>query len=465
MRHLFPAVLFVLSCCIQARAHSDDPGPAPAIMSCLRVDASAKGQPLEALRHAGPAGLRALFAEYDKSPSTVSAADVDAVAAQHDALCSRLYWYTDLDAAKAAARAEHKPILYLRLLGKLTDEYSCANSRFFRTVLYANANVSKLLRERFVLVWASERPVPIVTIDYGDGRVLKRTITGNSIHYVLDADGSVVDALPGLYDPVKFSELVTAAADAAMTTSIESRREYWERSRAALAAEWRRDSGGETSTSSPLPMPFLTTPAAPAPHAADAMPRAMSKGRVESPLVRAAFPPPQPQPQSAPKPNAVAAARRADGKSIVEIPMLARLSDDFAQQLSEAAESADDATWERIASRHLNDARLDPNSIALMRSQDPSATKDSEPFDRTITRFERSIAADTVRNNYRFRSQILAWLAQDASSVPGPDLDLNRLNERVYSELFLTPRSDAWLGLVPESTYSALSNNGCNRSQ
>ena len=35
-----------------------------------------------------------------------------------------------------------KPILSLRLLGKLTDEFSCANSRFFRTVLYPNAEVS-----------------------------------------------------------------------------------------------------------------------------------------------------------------------------------------------------------------------------------------------------------------------------------------------------------------------------------
>jgi hypothetical protein len=35
------------------------------------------------------------------------------------------------------------------------------------------------------------------------------------------------------------------------------------------------------------------------------------------------------------------------------------------------------------------------------------------------------------------------------------------LNKRVYSELFLTPASDPWLGLLPESTYSALTNEGC----
>ena len=46
---------------------------------------------------------------------------------------SQLYWYTDLEAAKAQAKRLGKPILSLRLLGKLTDEFSCANSRFFRT--------------------------------------------------------------------------------------------------------------------------------------------------------------------------------------------------------------------------------------------------------------------------------------------------------------------------------------------
>ncbi len=115
-----------------------------------------------------------------------------------------MYWYTDLAEAKAAARVAGKPILSLRLLGKLSEEFSCANSRFFRTVLYPNAEVSKMLRERFVLHWQSVRPAPRVTIDFGDGRKLERTLTGNSIHYILDANGVPIDALPGLYGPAAF---------------------------------------------------------------------------------------------------------------------------------------------------------------------------------------------------------------------------------------------------------------------
>ena len=129
---------------------------------------------------------------------------LDTVAQQKNSYLSGLYWHTDIESAKRASAASGKPILSLRLLGKLTDEFSCANSRFFRTVLYSNAEVSAVLRDRFVLHWQSVRPVPTVTIDFGDGRKLERTLTGNSIHYILDSQGRPIDALPGLYGPQAF---------------------------------------------------------------------------------------------------------------------------------------------------------------------------------------------------------------------------------------------------------------------
>jgi hypothetical protein len=124
---------------------------------------------------------------------------LDAVAQQKDAEYSGLYWYTDLGEAQAAAKREKKPILSLRLLGKLTEDLSCANSRFFRTTLYPNPHVRELLATKFVLHWQSVRAVPIITIDLGNGRQIKRTITGNSLHMVLDEQGRTVDILPGLY--------------------------------------------------------------------------------------------------------------------------------------------------------------------------------------------------------------------------------------------------------------------------
>jgi len=133
---------------------------------------------------------------------------LDRVCAQRDAHTSLLYWHTDVDAAIADARRAQRPILSLSLLGRLDEELSCANSRFFRKLLYPHAPINRVLRERFVLHWQSVRPVPRVTIDFGDGRKLERTLTGNSVHLVLDSTGRPIDALPGLFAREVFVELL-----------------------------------------------------------------------------------------------------------------------------------------------------------------------------------------------------------------------------------------------------------------
>jgi len=193
--------------------------PAASELSTLAAAALAgDSTAIQKLRTAGPPGLEALFeagkdgitalrqneSRLEAPENAQLRAALDGVARQRDAFASGLYWFTDLDAAKAEAKKTKRPILSLRLLGNLDDEFSCANSRFFRTSLYANRTVSALLRRGYVLHWKSVRPVPVLTIDMGDGRRIKRTITGNSIHYILDADGHVLDALPGNYGPASF---------------------------------------------------------------------------------------------------------------------------------------------------------------------------------------------------------------------------------------------------------------------
>jgi hypothetical protein len=126
-----------------------------------------------------------------------------------------LEWFTDLPAALAEARRARKPVLSLRLLGRLDEQLSCANSRFFRAMLYPEPRINALLRDAFVLHWQSVRPVPIVTIDFGDGRRIVKTLTGNSVHVVLDAAGRPVDALPGLFDPATFLTLLGRARELA----------------------------------------------------------------------------------------------------------------------------------------------------------------------------------------------------------------------------------------------------------
>ena len=154
----------------------------------------AGGQPaskeLTTLRSRGPAGLKRLFDDYTAFHARLDVPAekrklerwfdgwIDQVCSQKLCRASQLYWYTDFSQALAEGRRTGKPILRLRLLGRLDEELSCANSRFYRTLVYPTPAVSTILRDFYILVWDSERPVPKVTIDLGEGRTLQTTVTG-----------------------------------------------------------------------------------------------------------------------------------------------------------------------------------------------------------------------------------------------------------------------------------------------
>ena len=138
---------------------------------------------------------------------------LDKIAGQKFSRDSRLFWHKSLEIAKAESVARRRPILSLRLLGNLDEDLSCANSRFFRTTLYPEPEISALLRSRFILHWQSVREVPIVTVDFGDGRRLRQPIIGNSVHLVLTEQGKVFDALPGLVTPREFVNWINSVSD------------------------------------------------------------------------------------------------------------------------------------------------------------------------------------------------------------------------------------------------------------
>jgi len=126
----------------------------------------------------------------------------------------------------------------------------------------------------------------------------------------------------------------------------------------------------------------------------------------------------------------------------------------------------EDATWTKIAALHADDAWLDQRSRLLMAHKNPDALAAGrralskmfveDPLVRVARQFERSMAEDTVRNEYLFHARIHEWFAQ---TLP-PTKDVGILNEKVYAELFLTPSSDPWLGLKPGDAYSALDKDG-----
>jgi hypothetical protein len=424
--------------------------------AAVSTDPAAAEKAIRSLRERGPEGLQALLTthaatiqKYTTAPAPIAlfapppAAEswvrlrtaLDAVSQQRDCFASHLFWYTDFAQAKLAARAQGKPILSLRLLGKLDEEFSCANSRFFRTTLYANAAVAQQLRENFILHWKSVRPVPRVTIDFGDGRKLERTLTGNSIHYVLNSDGEVVDALPGLYGAKAFLRGLDRAAEIARQSVAKSAPE-----RQALLTTYHRSRVTDLHLELEQELQKVSGSSA-----------ELSRSRLVTPVLFTAAPP-----------TATVAAGVATGKGRVELPMLNRTTPPpLAPQTDSAA--IDDATWQKIAALHAEDAVLDSGAKALIKAKGPNAIEAGrlalsksfveDPLLRKMRAMERSISEDTVRNEYLLHRQIHEWLATASAPVEA-------LNARVYAELFLTPDSDPWLGLLPDDAYAALENDG-----
>lgn len=78
-------------------------------------------------------------------------------------------------------------------------------------MLFSSSEVAEYINTTFEPAWESVRPAPMITIDFGNGHVVKRTLQGNIATYVCGPDGSVYDILPGIYAPdvyrVKLEEL------------------------------------------------------------------------------------------------------------------------------------------------------------------------------------------------------------------------------------------------------------------
>lgn len=399
------------------------------------AEISKLSQEVSVLRKQGPTGLEVFLKSHNNPlnsdssgavlPSPALRVALDELCQQRDCYASHLYWYTDIEQAKAAARTSGKPILSLRLLGRLDQDLSCANSRFFRVALYPNAEISKLLQDRFILHWQSVRPVPKVTIDFGDGRKLERTITGNSIHYILDASGRPIDAIPGLYSPKAFLRQLQQAEVAVknyskLTPSDRESylRKYHSDRLNSIQAQWVAD---------------------------------LSRLGIQSPpkLVKIPTNPSQP-------PTAEIASSLAVSKMRVETPMLSALQSSAERNQNALAEITDQEVWNKIAQLYAVDAKLDQNSISLIKakkSQSANTQEDNLPI--IVKKFEATMALDTVRNEYMLHSQIHQWFMQGKQTR-----NVEALNEQVYAQLFLTPSSDPWLGLFPSDSYSAIDNDG-----
>jgi hypothetical protein len=394
----------------------------PGLVALAGRAASGDLDAARALHARGPAGLSALVdagvsaAGREETPEYRHALDL--VCAQVECSSSHLFWYTDFDAARRAAEVSGRPIVVLRLLGRLDEELSCANSRYFRLLLYSDPRISGWMRDRAVLYWSSERPVPKVTVDFGDGRKLVGTITGNSIHYLLDAHGRLVDAMPGLVTPDRFLAWLQSAGDLAVSWSrlddramvAASRVEHARRSRQVLdelTGELVEHGWSRANALEALGEPEEAA-------------RSDSNGG----------------------PTAAAAARLAVSKGVGERPILTALgSTPWAPAPSPAIQT--------LSLMRQWNARLSPESLRLVTAHAPEAARADLTAARL--RLEQRLAEDGLRNEAFLHRRIHEELSR-ASGL----WTWQELNTWAYATLFETPAFDPWLGLAPTELLGAL---------
>lgn len=399
-------------------------------VSAVSIDKDTATASIADLRAMGRTGLEALFVKYAADIERVKktgeadenwkriATALDTVAMQKDVYTSRLFWFTDLDAAKRVAKAQNKPILSLRLLGNLNEEFSCANSRLFRAILYPNAEISKYLSENYILHWKSVRPAPRITIDFGDGRKIERTITGNSIHYILDAEGNVIDAIPGLYTPSMFMKYLTSANLAIKTIN---RLPALQQNQARL--KYRKENFDAIVKNRQK--------------AIDTTGAEMAETRTGTMAILAA-------------PMAVSKMVVVDEYSIL------RVYDDFAK--FEPTIKFDD--WNKLTTVYSPAEKLDANSIAMIRRQNSKTGLTENEFAGMLAKLDNFVALDTTRNEFLFHTKLYEWLNENRR---GRIVDLEALNSQVYDKIFLTPNHDKWLGLYSSDVYTALDGNGITK--
>jgi len=73
-------------------------------------------------------------------------------------------------------------------------------------VLFSNNTISRFINHTFEPAWQSVRKAAIVRIDFGNGKTVTRTLNGNIATYICMADGTVLDVIPGVYDPETYLE-------------------------------------------------------------------------------------------------------------------------------------------------------------------------------------------------------------------------------------------------------------------
>jgi hypothetical protein len=260
-------------------------------------------------------------------------------------------------------------------------------------VLLSDPEVIRFVNENFIACWQTVRPVPQVTITFGDGRTLKRTLGGNTVIEICLPDGRVVDSYPGLYTPEDLLkeagqtlELVRTLGPDPSEDAITGQVVAWHKSRTAAVPPVR-------------------------------VPLSMEKALVEAPLLRALRLKPG-------TPPATELLARELGRSPVTV----------------AAGEAPHAALARI-SRQLEDVSKQPATVEQLRQRFLMLPEERRPTPEQLG--EMALRLDS-RTNVNWVRPAVHLLFAGYDSLP----ESNACRDMVLKHLLHIPVDDPYLGLA-----------------
>ena len=108
-------------------------------------------------------------------------------------------------------------------------------------MLFSNPQVADVMNQQFECAWRKAGDVSRAKIDFADGTSMERTLGGNILTWICDADGFVQDVLPGLMDaPAYLSGLEAGHAFAIAQSEMQDPKQ---RMKALRARNWGQSEG------------------------------------------------------------------------------------------------------------------------------------------------------------------------------------------------------------------------------
>jgi hypothetical protein len=284
-------------------------------------------------------------------------------------------------------------------------------------VLLSDPKVAEFIGKEFVPVWEEVRPVPQVTIDFGNGKKLQRTLGGNTVMYLCLPDGRVADVFPGVYTPDAFLPAAQASL-AFMRTLQDGSPDGCRPGADAELREWHRKQIALAATSEQRRI-------------------TMSKAFVESPLLNAiAGNGPwgrRPTLRTAPPGTTQQQALPATAE-VTLVPVPGRMSVD-------ASQFQDPKKALEILSRLTDDVSKRPASVEQLKARFAEVPEGQRPTPERLG--EMAVQMDS-QNNVRLVRPAVHLLFSTYERLPQPAL----CRDTVYRDILHAPLDDPYLGLA-----------------